>query len=174
LFSHFDKSRFIAEDLGYITPDVKKIIKKYDLPGMKILLFAFGDDFPYGSYLPKNFSNKNCVVYTGTHDNNTVVGWWEKDAGSAEKERFFKYIGRKIEYRHINWGFIGLAMSSAADTAIIPMQDVLGLGAGAKMNRPSTRSGNWRWRLKPGYYKAGLTKRLKEITEASNRGELSG
>ncbi|HSC35631.1 MAG TPA: 4-alpha-glucanotransferase [Thermodesulfobacteriota bacterium] len=177
LFSHFDKSRFIAEDLGYITPDVKKIIKKYDLPGMKILLFAFGDDFPYGSYLPKNFSNKNCVVYTGTHDNNTVIGWWEKDAGSAEKERFFKYIeyiGSEMDYSDLSWEFIRLAMSSAADTAIIPVQDVMGLGADAKMNRPSTKSGNWEWRLTPGYYQEDLVAKLKEITESSNRGELSG
>lgn len=174
LFSHFDKSRFIAEDLGYITPDVKKIIKKYDLPGMKILLFAFGDDFPYGSYLPKNFSNKHCVVYTGTHDNNTVIGWWEKDAGSAEKERFFKYIGSEMDYSDLNWEFIRLAMSSAADTAIIPMQDVLGFGADAKMNRPSTKSGNWEWRLTPGYYQEELVAKLKEITESSGRGELSG
>jgi 4-alpha-glucanotransferase len=173
LFSRFDKSRFIAEDLGYITPDVKQIIKKYGLPGMKILIFAFGDDFPYGDYLPKNFSGSNYVVYTGTHDNNTVIGWWEKDAGSAEKERFFKYIGREIRVAEINWELIGLAMSSIADTVIIPMQDALGLGADAKMNRPSTRSGNWRWRLKPDYYEAGLVKRLREITEASNRGQLS-
>jgi 4-alpha-glucanotransferase len=169
LFSRFDKSRFIAEDLGYITPDVKKIIKKYGLPGMKILLFAFGNDFPYGDYLPNNFSNKNYVVYTGTHDNNTVMGWWKKDAGSAEKERFFKYIGGETEAAQINWKFIELAMSSIADTAIIPMQDVLGLGAGAKMNRPSTKSGNWRWRLHPGYYKAALVKKLKGITEANDR-----
>lgn len=170
LFTHFDKSRFIAEDLGYITPDVKKIIKKYGLPGMKILLFAFGDDFPYGDYLPGNFSSGNCVVYTGTHDNNTVMGWWKKEAGSAEKERFFKYIGRIIDESDINWEFIRLAMTSVADSAIVPMQDVLGLGAGAKMNRPSTRSGNWEWRLRPGYYRSDLANKLAEITRTSKRG----
>jgi 4-alpha-glucanotransferase len=174
LFSHIDKPRFIAEDLGYITPDVKKIIKKYVLPGMKILLFAFGDDFPYGSYLPKNFSDKNCVVYTGTHDNNTVLGWWKDDAGKNAKKRFFKYIGGEIDSRDLNWEFVKLAMSSIADTAIIPMQDVLGLGADAKMNRPSTKSGNWEWRLTPGYYQEDLVAKLREITEANSRGELSG
>ncbi|OGE22847.1 MAG: 4-alpha-glucanotransferase [Candidatus Dadabacteria bacterium RIFCSPHIGHO2_12_FULL_53_21] len=174
LFSHFDKSRFIAEDLGYITPDVNKIIKKYALPGMKILLFAFGNDFPYGSYLPKNFSDKNCVVYTGTHDNNTVLGWWTDDAGKNRKKKFFKYIGGEIDDRDLNWEFVKLAMSSIADTAIIPMQDILGLGADAKMNRPSTKSGNWEWRLTPGCYKDELVTKLKEITEANNRGELSG
>lgn len=170
LFSHFDKSRFIAEDLGYITPDVKEIIKKYGLPGMKILLFAFGNDFPYGDYLPKNFSSGNCVVYTGTHDNNTVMGWWKKDAGSAEKHRFFKYIGKVIDEGDINREFIRLAMMSIADTAIFPMQDLLGLGAGAKMNRPSTKSGNWEWRLRHGYYRSELINKLTEITRASDRG----
>lgn len=170
LFSHFDKSRFIAEDLGYITPDVKEIIKKYGLPGMKILLFAFGDDFPYGDYLPKNFSSGNCIVYTGTHDNNTVMGWWKKDAGSAEKQRFFKYIGKIIDESEINWEFIRLATASIADTAIFPMQDLLGLGAGAKMNRPSTKSGNWEWRLRPGYYRNELINKLREITLACDRG----
>lgn len=173
LFSRFDKSRFIAEDLGYITPDVNKIIKKYALPGMKILLFAFGDDFPYGSYLPKNFSNNNCVVYTGTHDNNTVLGWWTEDAGKNGKKRFFKYIGGEIESRDLNWEFVKLAMSSVADTAIIPMQDILGLGADAKMNRPSTKSGNWEWRLTSGYYQEDLVAKLREITESNSRGEHS-
>ena len=160
----------IAEDLGYITPDVKEIIKKYGLPGMKILLFAFGDDFPYGDYLPKNFSSGNCIVYTGTHDNNTVMGWWKKDAGSAEKQRFFKYIGKIIDESEINWEFIRLATASIADTAIFPMQDLLGLGAGAKMNRPSTKSGNWEWRLRPGYYRNELINKLREITLACDRG----
>jgi len=170
LFKHFDKSRFIAEDLGYITPDVKKIIEKYRLPGMKILLFAFGDDFPYGDYLPKNFNSGNCVVYTGTHDNNTVMGWWKKDAGSVEKQRFFKYIGGVVDESSINWQFIRLAMTSLANTAIIPMQDVLGLGAGAKMNRPSTKSGNWQWRMRPSYYRKDLVNKLTEITRACGRG----
>ncbi len=170
IFSCFDKSRFIAEDLGYITPDVKEIIKRYDLPGMKILLFGFGDDFPYGDYLPKNYTNTNCVVYTGTHDNNTVMGWWNEDAGKTEKERFYKYIGRKPGVREVNWEFIGLAMSSIADTSIIPMQDVLGLGAEAKMNKPSTKSGNWKWRLQPNNTEAKLTKKLREITEINSRG----
>jgi len=170
LFSHIDKSRFIAEDLGYITPDVKEIIKKYGLPGMKILLFAFGNDFPYGDYLPKNFSSGNCIVYTGTHDNNTVMGWWKKDAGIAEKQRFFKYTGKIIDESEINWEFIRLAAASIADTAIFPMQDLLGLGAGAKMNRPSTKSGNWEWRLRPGYYRSELINKLMEITLACGRG----
>lgn len=170
LFSHFDKSGFIAEDLGYITPDVNEIIKKYGLPGMKILLFAFGNDFPSGIYLPVNFSDNNCVVYTGTHDNNTVSGWWTEDAGKNEKKRFLKYVGRDIDSRDLHWEFIRLAMSSIADTAIIPMQDILGRGADARMNRPSTKSGNWEWRLTPGCYQEDLAAKLGEITEVNNRG----
>ncbi|MFI5323601.1 MAG: 4-alpha-glucanotransferase [Thermodesulfobacteriota bacterium] len=169
LFSCFDKSRFIAEDLGYITPDVKEIIKRYDLPGMKILLFAFGGDFPYSDYLPNNYVDPNCLVYTGTHDNNTVIGWWEEEAGKEEKERFYKYIGRKIDASEVCQEFIGLSMSSIADTSIIPMQDILGLGAEAKMNKPSTKTGNWKWRLKPDDIDGNLAKKLREITETNNR-----
>ncbi len=168
LFERFDKSRFIAEDLGYITRDVKEIIKRYGLPGMKILLFAFGDDFPYGDYLPGNF-DRNCVIYTGTHDNNTVKGWWEKDAKRAEKNRIYKYLGKEVEEKDLNWVFIDIVMKTVADTAIIPMQDVLGLGAEAKMNRPSTTKGNWEWRLEPHLINSDIILRLREITEKSDR-----
>ncbi len=168
LFSRHDKERFIAEDLGDITPDVKEIIKRYDLPGMKILLFAFGDDFPYGEYLPSVFG-ENCVVYTGTHDNNTVRGWWDDEAGEAEKNRVFEYIGREVDDGEISQELIKLAMFSPADTAVIPMQDVLGLGGGARMNRPAVRKGNWEWRLQPGYSACELRDRILEITRKSGR-----
>jgi 4-alpha-glucanotransferase len=168
LFERYDKSRFIAEDLGYITPDVKEIIKLYGLPGMKILLFAFGDDFPHGDYLPGNF-DKNCVIYTGTHDNNTVIGWWKEEASKKQKSRVREFLEREIDEKNLNWEFIELAMRSAADAAITPMQDVLGLGAGAKMNRPSTSRGNWKWRLRPDEINPDLTQKLRELTEKSDR-----
>ncbi len=168
LFSHYEKERFIAEDLGDITPDVREIIKRYSLPGMKILLFAFGDDFPYGEYLPSVFK-ENCVVYTGTHDNNTVRGWWENEAGNKEKNRIFEYLGKKIKTADISSEFIRLAMFSPADTAVIPMQDILGLGADARMNTPAVRKGNWEWRLGPGYASQELADRLSAITRKSNR-----
>lgn len=168
LFSHYEKDRFIAEDLGDITPDVREIIKRYSLPGMKILLFAFGDDFPYGEYLPSVFK-ENCVVYTGTHDNNTVRGWWENEAGNKEKNRIFEYLGKKIKAADISSEFIRLAMLSPADTAVIPMQDILGLGADARMNTPAVRKGNWEWRLGPGYAGQELADRLLAITRKSNR-----
>lgn len=168
LFDRYDRSNFIAEDLGYITPNVKEIIKRYGLPGMKILLFAFGEDFPHGDYLPDNFG-ENCVVYTGTHDNNTVRGWWGTEAGDEEKERFREYIDRKLEEMQVHWEFIRLAMESRAKTAIIPMQDILGLGSGAKMNKPSTSKNNWEWRLKSVHITPDITGRLKEITETNQR-----
>lgn len=169
LFKRFDKSRFIAEDLGYITQDVKEIIRKYNLPGMKVLLFAFGDDYPNGDYLPNNFNN-NCVIYTGTHDNNTVRGWWDGEAEKKEKQRLYDYIGREIGEGEISWEFIEIAMRSIADTAVIPMQDILGLGARARMNRPSTSNGYWEWRLSPHRITRSLIFRLKEITERNHRG----
>ncbi len=168
LFARHDKDRFIAEDLGDITPDVREIIKRYDLPGMKILLFAFGDDFPYGEYLPSVFG-EDCIVYTGTHDNDTVRGWWEDEAGEAEKKRVFEYIGREIDDDEVSPEFVKLAMLSPADTAVIPMQDILGLGGEARMNTPAVRKGNWAWRLQPGYRAPGLAAWISEITRKSGR-----
>lgn len=168
LFERYDRSNFIAEDLGYITPDVKEMIKRYGLPGMKILMFAFGEEFPYGDYLPDNLG-ENSVVYTGTHDNNTVRGWWDTEAGAEEKRRFRKYIGREIERSQVHWEFIRLAMESRAATAIIPMQDILGLGSEARMNKPSTSKHNWEWRLKSGQITSEVRQKLKEITGTSRR-----
>jgi 4-alpha-glucanotransferase len=168
LFSNFDKSKFIAEDLGLITEDVKEIIKHYDLPGMKILLFAFGGDFPYGDYLPSNIDS-NCIVYTGTHDNNTVSAWWNEEASDMEKKRVCEYFGRKIDEDKVNWEFIELAYESRADTVIIPMQDILGLGASSRMNTPSTTKGNWTWTMKPGEFFEEMVEKLKVLSEYNKR-----
>lgn len=169
LFSQYDKSTFIAEDLGLITEDVKEIIKHYELPGMKILLFAFGDDFPYGDYLPSNI-NENCAMYTGTHDNNTVLGWWNDEAGENEKNRVREYLCKEINRDNINWELIEAAIKSKADTVIIPAQDILGLGASARMNTPSTTKGNWTWRLKSINYLAENIEKLKRLSKDSKRG----
>jgi len=169
LFSNFEKSKFIAEDLGIITEDVKNIIKHYKLPGMKILLFAFGDDFPHGDYLPSNIDN-NCVVYTGTHDNNTVLGWWNEEAGDIEKNRVSEYLGKEMNEDNINWEFIELAIASSADTVIIPMQDILGLGASARMNTPSTTIGNWAWKLESIDYLSKFIEKLKVLSKYYERG----
>lgn len=169
LFSQIDKSKFIAEDLGIITEEVKKVIKHYELPGMKILLFAFGNDYPYGDYLPKNIDN-NCVIYTGTHDNNTVLGWWNDEAEDAEKNRVSEYLEKDINESNLNWELIELAMSSRADNVIIPMQDLLSLGASARMNTPSTKSGNWTWKLNSIDFLPELIENLKRLSQDNDRG----
>jgi 4-alpha-glucanotransferase len=169
LTRHFSRLPIIAEDLGYITPDVKEVMDRYGFPGMKLLIFAFGDDFPKGSYLPHNHEKRN-VVYTGTHDNNTIKGWFRTEATPEDKARFFRYIGREIDEEEIHWEFIRLAMMSVADYCIIPMQDLLGLGQEARMNLPATSKGNWGWRLQPGQLTADLEGKLKEMTETYGRG----
>ena len=127
VFRIYEAGKFIAEDLGTITQDVIEIRDKLKLPGMKILQFAFGDDYPNGSYLPHNHV-ENCVVYTGTHDNNTIVGWWNNECNRVEKNRIEDYFKRKLNDDQINWDFIEIAMDSKASLVIFPVQDLLGLG----------------------------------------------
>ncbi|MBW2146848.1 MAG: 4-alpha-glucanotransferase [Deltaproteobacteria bacterium] len=171
-FTHLTKKfpclPIIAEDLGLITPDVREIIQRFEFPGMKLLLFAFGEDMPANPYIPHNLE-KNCVVYTGTHDNNTVRGWVESEATPEEKERLFQYLGRDIPAGELHWDMIRLAMMSVANVAIIPMQDILGLGEDARMNLPATTDGNWRWQLVPGQLTPSLADRLLKITEIYGR-----
>lgn len=152
----------IAEDLGTITPDVREVMREFGLPGMKILLFAFGDGGATNPYLPHNHT-QNCVVYTGTHDNNTVRGWFENEASASEKQKLSAYVGKTVNPRRVHEEFIRLAMTSVANTAIIPIQDILGLGESARMNRPASTKGNWRWRMPARYLKSGLAKRLHLI-----------
>ena len=154
---------FIAEDLGIITPDVREVMRHFNLPGMKVLLFAFGDDDPDHPYLPHNYK-ENYVVYTGTHDNNTVKGWFENEAGEDEKSRLSRYLGKKVRPEGVNWDLIRLAMSSVAHTVIIPIQDILGLGKEARMNRPATNQGNWKWRMTRQQLQAAPHTPLKHLT----------
>lgn len=169
LFKRFPSIPIIAEDLGFITADVREVISRFDLPGMRLLLFAFGNDFPRSTYLPHNYV-KNCVIYTGTHDNNTVKGWFMREASLNDKKSFFKYIGREVGVEDISWEMIRLAMSSVADTVIIPMQDIIGLGEEARMNLPSTTKGNWQWRLQPDQLTQSLVERLRDLAETYGRG----
>ena len=154
----------MAEDLGEITPDVENLRDSFSLAGMKILLFAFGGGAG-NPYLPHNHV-KNAVVYTGNHDNDTVVGWF-KSAGRAERDFCLKYLNSNG--REIHWDFIRAAFSSVADTAIVPMQDILGLGNEGRMNLPSTYSGNWNWRCKVSDLSEELADRLRAITETYGR-----
>ena len=164
----FQPLPIVAEDLGIITADVKEIMAFFAFPGMKVLLFAFGEDNPDHPYLPHNYE-KDCLVYTGTHDNNTVRGWFNKEAKPEDKARVFQYIGRTVLEKDISWEFIRLGMVSRANTFIVPMQDVLGLGEEARMNVPATKTGNWRWRLLPEQIPSSLSEKLREITEGSGR-----
>jgi len=158
----------IAEDLGLITPDVREIMHHFELPGMKVLLFAFGGDLPTNPYVPHNLV-KNCVAYTGTHDNNTVRGWFEGGEAPEDKKRLLRYLGRDVIREEIHWELMRLVMMSVANMAIFPMQDILGLGEEARMNRPATLEGNWEWRMLPGVLTPDLATKLRKMTEMYGR-----
>jgi 4-alpha-glucanotransferase len=158
----------VAEDLGIITHDVREIMFRLGFPGMKILQFAFGQDLPTNPYIVHNHV-KNCIVYTGTHDNNTTRGWYEKEISIEDKERLFRYLGREVSVEEIHWVLIRLAMMSVANTVIFPMQDILGLDAEARMNCPSSPEGNWLWRLLPEQITLLMIQRLREMTEIYGR-----
>jgi 4-alpha-glucanotransferase len=168
LLKAFPGLPIIAEDLGIITHDVKKIMRRFNFPGMRVLLFAFGEDDPHHPYLPCNFI-PNCVAYTGTHDNNTVKGWFINEAGEQEKKRLSAYMGHEVTVDNVNWDFIKACHKSVADTVIIPMQDILGLGMESRMNTPSKPGGNWRWRLSAEQFKNLSGQKLRVLTEESGR-----
>ena len=168
LFKCFFNLPLVAEDLGLISPDVREVIERLGFPGMKVLLFAFGEDNPEHVYLPHTYGT-NCVVYTGTHDNNTALGWFEHEAGPAERGRLFRYIGREVQPDEVHWELIRLAMMSVAAMAIVPMQDVLGLGQEAQMNRPSVARGNWEWRLSPTALTEAVAEKLRSLTVTYGR-----
>jgi len=171
-FNHLTKKfpylPIIAEDLGVITADVREIMRQFRFPGMKLLLFAFGSDMPTNPYIPHNLV-KNCVAYTGTHDNITVRGWFEKVATREEKERVFRYLGHEVTAEQLPWELVRLVMMSIANTVILPMQDLLCLSEEARMNQPATQEGNWQWRLSPDLLTPALTARLLEMTETYGR-----
>jgi 4-alpha-glucanotransferase len=158
-----------------ITPAVEALREELDLPGMAILQFAFGTDPQAPDFKPHNYP-RHRVVYTGTHDNDTTVGWWTGDVGHSTRslaeiadERAFarRYLG--TEGREMHWDFIRAVIASVAETAIVPAQDLLGLGSEARMNQPGTPSGNWRWRLQPGQLTADIAARLAVLTETFDR-----
>ena len=168
LHKRFVSFPIIAEDLGHITKDVKEIMRQFNFPGMKLLLFAFDDNPAKNPYIPHNHI-QNCIVYTGTHDNNTVKGWFEKDARQEDRNRIFRYLGREISAQDISREFAKIAMMSVADTVILPLQDILGLGEEGRMNRPGTIDNNWQWRALPDSFNSPFISRLKEMTEIYGR-----
>jgi 4-alpha-glucanotransferase len=167
----------VAENLGVITPPVEKLRQQFGLPGMSLLQFAFGNDPQGPSFRPHNYS-RDLVAYTGGHDNDTTVGWWSSSgAGDStrtpedvRKEREFAraYLGFQNDAA-MPWVMIRAVLASVADVAIIPLQDVLGLGTEARMNLPGTLGGNWKWRYRHGALTAALAARLRSLTTIYDR-----
>jgi 4-alpha-glucanotransferase len=155
---------FFAEDLGYITPEVYALRERLQIPGMAVLQFGFGDEGAH-IYLPHRAEGK--VIYTGTHDNDTVAGWWRSGAAEHERRNAEAYVGRCDD--GIHWAFIRAALCSPASLSIIPLQDVLGLGSEARMNTPSLHGGNWRWRFDQGRLTSELAAKLAQLAELSDR-----
>jgi 4-alpha-glucanotransferase len=165
----------VAEDLGVITPEVEALRDGFGFPGMAILQFAFGSDAHANDFLPHSFP-RNKAVYTGTHDNDTVVGWWNAGVGDStrtqaevdrEHERALAYVGG--DGSEIHWDFIRTLLVSVADTAVVPLQDVLGAGSEGRMNLPGRAAGNWRWRFAAADLTPAVRARLRAISEGSGR-----
>src|SRR5579872_4212455 len=155
---------FFAEDLGHITPEVHALRERLQIPGMAVIQFGFGDEGAR-MYLPHRAAGK--VIYTGTHDNDTTVGWYNSGAAEHERRNAETYLGCCED--GIHWAFIRAAQNSIADLALVPLQDVLGLGSEARMNTPSLHGGNWQWRLAPGQFTAELTGKLARLAEVTDR-----
>lgn len=169
-FFNFLKSRLgdlpiIAEDLGVITDEVRELRDNFNFPGMKILQFAF--DSENNGFLPQNYDTENCVVYTGTHDNNTTLGWYNNEATENEKNNVNKFTD--FDGENISWALIRLAMRSKANWAIIQMQDILALDESSRMNFPGTVENNWQWRMKNLEISEKIKNDLKILTAETNR-----
>ncbi|HEV7349566.1 malto-oligosyltrehalose synthase [Telluribacter sp.] len=158
---------FIAEDLGDVSPIVLELRDEFELPGMKVIQFAFDESMPQSIFIPHNFT-PNFVAYTGTHDNNTILGWYNQE-GKEDKKRMDKYLGRVLERDEIAPAMCRMAFASVAKIAIIPLQDLLGLDEKSRMNYPGEGEGNWLWRLKPGQLTKEAEKQLLEWTRIYNR-----
>lgn len=157
----------IAEDLGLITPGVIELRDGLGLPGMKILQFAFGGSGGENSFLPHNYT-PNCVVYSGTHDNNTTVGWWNSGEATDDIRKLLpEYMGRPVA--EINWDLIRMGMASVAHTCVVPMQDVFGFGADTRMNTPGKEGGNWGWRFTSEWLNHPARERLAYLTRLYGR-----
>ena len=166
----------VAENLGVITPDVEALRNQFGFPGMAILQFAFGNDPQAPDFKPHNYIH-HMVAYTGTHDNDTVVGWWNSKPGAgsirteADVEKEMAYARRYLntDGHDINMVMIRTLMASVADTVLFPLQDVLGVGSEGRMNLPGSSSGNWRWRFRSEALRADIASRLKSWAETYER-----
>lgn len=176
LEQEFGELPIIAENLGVITPEVEAIRQRFRFPGMAILQFAFGKDPQGPSFRPHNYG-RELAVYTGTHDNDTSVGWWTSTGArdstrtpeDVAKEQAFARAYLDVRDEPIHWVMIRTILASIAHLAIVPLQDVLGLGSEMRMNRPGTAKGNWRWRSRPQALTSALASRLREMVELYDR-----
>lgn len=165
----------VAENLGVITPEVEAIRNRFGFPGMAILQFAFGKDPQAPDFKPHNYP-REIVAYTGTHDNDTVMGWWNSEGGDStrtdediRKEKAFALAYLGVDGSEMNWSMTRALMASVADTVVFPAQDLLGLGKEARMNTPATLGGNWKFRLLPGQLDGAIARRLREFAVCYDR-----
>ena len=168
VFEQFDRRSFVAEDLGYITDDVREVMNRYELAGMRIVLFGFGGDLQGHPYLPHNYP-ENSVAYTGTHDNNTVRGWFEREMTPHEAHNLRTYLNKDVDADSVAWDLIEQTWRSRAKLAIAPMQDLLALDASARMNTPGVGEGCWLWRCPYLAADEELAARLRQLTQATER-----
>jgi 4-alpha-glucanotransferase len=166
----------VAENLGVITPEVEALRRRFGLPGMAILQFAFGDDPQAPSFRPHRWE-RDLVAYSGTHDNDTTLGWWTGE-GPGQSTRTPESVAREREHARrylradgaeMHWTFIRALAASVADTVVVPLQDALGLSSEARLNVPGQALGNWRWRFARGDCSAALAERLREVAETYER-----
>lgn len=167
LSRHVPLTALVAEDLGTITDDVRALVRAYDLPGMNVLQFAF-DGNPGPSMYAPHHHRPHAIVYTGTHDNNTTRGWFE-NASNHARLSLSRYAGVECMPENVSATFVRMALGSVCATAIIPMQDVLGLDGSARMNLPASPTGNWSWRLEPGLLTPELAQRLADLNVTYGR-----
>jgi 4-alpha-glucanotransferase len=174
LEAQLGKLPIVAENLGVITPEVEAIREEFGFPGMAVFQFAFGNDPQAPTFRPHNYP-RNVFAYTGTHDNDTVQGWWNSEGNDStrtaedialEKARARAYLGTD---RQIHWAMVRALMASVGGSVVFPVQDLLGLGSEARMNTPSTASGNWRWRVKSGALTPELAGRMAEMARVFER-----
>jgi 4-alpha-glucanotransferase len=159
---------FVAEDLGDINEAVFQLRDQFQMPGMKVLHFAFDEDMPRSEYIPHNYK-QNFFVYTGTHDNNTTRGWFRQDSSPEQRHRLEKYAGRTVNEEEVHLVLGRMAYASTAKTAILPIQDVLGMDENGRMNIPASGENNWVWRLVPSQITPAAEHLLQEWTWLYNR-----
>ncbi|MGD9937651.1 MAG: 4-alpha-glucanotransferase, partial [Methanoregulaceae archaeon] len=157
----------VAEDLGHVTPAVDALRDALGVPGMRVLLFGFGPEMASSPHVPHNHDRAS-VLYLGTHDNPTARGWFE-EASDEERSRLARYIGRPVDAKTVADVLVRLCLQSVAGTAIVSLQDHLGLGVGARMNLPGTPFGNWEWRCHPESLSAALAARLADLASIFGR-----